>query len=317
MPRGDVGVYHVISRAAFGQAVFDRRGKEVFVRMLRRQAVFSGVDILTFCVMDNHFHLLVRVGGEDLQSLSDREIARRYRALYGHCQEMHPGQLHPNDVDSILQIDGERAVGLRTKLKRRMGDLSCFVQELKLRYARWYNHKYGNRGSIWAARYKSVMVEPKGPAVEVLATYIDLNPVRAGIVEDPAHYRWSGYGEAAAGVLSARKGLELVMNNQPGDFMAAYREKLGVVARFCTRGDKSRMSQEVFEKIRNTQGQLNERELLSLKVRYFADGFILGSERFLGEQRDRLGLRRSKEALGVGLLDGVCSFRCLRKDIVS
>ena len=47
-----------------------------------------------------------------------------------------------------------------------------------------------------------------------MASYIDLNPVRAGIVKDPADYRWSGYGEAVAGKKAAREGLRLVMHEQ-------------------------------------------------------------------------------------------------------
>ena len=47
-------------------------------------------------------------------------------------------------------------------------------------------------------RFKSVIVED-GVAAKTMAAYIDLNPVRAGMVEDPAEYRWSSYGEAMGG----------------------------------------------------------------------------------------------------------------------
>ncbi|NJL18862.1 MAG: hypothetical protein HC901_00610 [Bdellovibrionaceae bacterium] len=43
--------------------------------------------------------------------------------------------------------------------------------------------------------------------MQTLAAYIDLNPVRAGLVDDPAEYRWCGYAEAMAGVAEAREGL--------------------------------------------------------------------------------------------------------------
>ncbi|MEP2775665.1 MAG: hypothetical protein ABJZ54_12595 [Luteolibacter sp.] len=46
--------------------------------------------------------------------------------------------------------------------------------------------------------FKSVIVE-SGTAARTMAAYIDLNPVRTGMVEDPAEYRWSSYGEAVGG----------------------------------------------------------------------------------------------------------------------
>jgi putative transposase len=48
---------------------------------------------------------------------------------------------------------------------------------------------------LWEETFKSVIVED-GLAARTMAACIDLNPVRAGMVDDPAEYRWSSYGEA-------------------------------------------------------------------------------------------------------------------------
>jgi hypothetical protein len=53
-------------------------------------------------------------------------------------------------------------------------------------------------GTLWEERFKSVIVE-SGMATRTMAAYTDLNPVRAGIVKDPADYHWSSYGEAVGG----------------------------------------------------------------------------------------------------------------------
>ena len=318
VPENSVGVYHVMSRAAFGNRVFGAQGKEVFSRMMRRQACFSGVEILTYCIMDNHFHLLVRVGGTDVDRLTDDDLIQRYRALYGHCKEIHPGQLHPNEVEDILKADGERAVRLRVQLKGRMGNLATFVQELKLRYARWYNRTEGNRGSIWSGRYKSLMVEVDGPALEALAVYIDLNPVRAGLVDDPARYRWSGYGEAVASKISALWGIEQVMQNSgASNFMALYRQRLGVIARFCTQKGKVEMSDAAFREIVEAEGELSESALLAYQFRYFIDGCVLGSEAFVKEQCKRLLPTRSEKSFNQQLSGSVFSLRRLRKSVIS
>ncbi|MCX6873462.1 MAG: hypothetical protein NTW21_06590 [Verrucomicrobia bacterium] len=72
------------------------------------------------------------------------------------------------------------------------------MKTLLLRFSRWLNTKHERTGAWWESRFKSVLVED-GVASRTVAAYIDLNPVRAGMVEDPADYRWSSYGEAMGG----------------------------------------------------------------------------------------------------------------------
>lgn len=62
----------------------------------------------------------------------------------------------------------------------------------------WFNRNNQRRGTLWEERFKSVIIE-SGVASRMMATYIDLNPVRAGMVKDPAEYRWSGYCETVRG----------------------------------------------------------------------------------------------------------------------
>ena len=88
----------------------------------------------------------------------------------------------------------------------RMFNLSEFVRCVKLRFTRWHNRKHGRRGTIWEERFGSVVVEEEERALRTMAAYIELNPVRAGMVEDPADYRWSGYAEAMAGKARSRRG---------------------------------------------------------------------------------------------------------------
>ncbi len=86
-----------------------------------------------------------------------------------------------------------------------MHDLSEFMKMLLQRFSSWFNRTHQRTGRLWEQRFKSVLVED-GVAARTMAAYIDLNPVRAGICEDPADYRWSSYGEAVAGGKRARAG---------------------------------------------------------------------------------------------------------------
>ena len=76
-----------------------------------------------------------------------------------------------------------------------------------------------HKGTLWESRFKSVLFEGSRRALWTLASSIDLNAVRAGIVSDPQNYRFCGYGEAMAGVKIARDGLNRVMQGTVKSFM--------------------------------------------------------------------------------------------------
>jgi REP-associated tyrosine transposase len=73
-----------------------------------------------------------------------------------------------------------------------ISSISLFMQYMGRHYVPYINHKYGKTGSIWEGRYKASMVDEEGYFLTVMR-YIELNPVRAGMVEAPGHYRWSSF----------------------------------------------------------------------------------------------------------------------------
>ena len=87
---------------------------------------------------------------------------------------------------------------IHARFTYRMHNLSEFMKTLLQRFTRWFNRTHKRSGTLWEERFKSVIVE-SGIAARTMAAYIDLNPVRAGMVADPAEYRWSSYGEAVGG----------------------------------------------------------------------------------------------------------------------
>ncbi len=74
--------------------------------------------------------------------------------------------------------------------------LSRMMQSIGRRYVRYFNHAYRRSGTLWEGRFKSCVVDAE-PYLFVCQRYIELNPVRAGMVEHPGQYRWSSYSANA------------------------------------------------------------------------------------------------------------------------
>ena len=91
-PEAEAAYYHCISRIVDRRFVLDASHKEVFVRFMRGYETYCGVQIITFCVMSNHFHVLLRVPRRPSAGLlpSDAELVERFRAAdcsYGKPQK--------------------------------------------------------------------------------------------------------------------------------------------------------------------------------------------------------------------------------------
>jgi putative transposase len=70
--------------------------------------------------------------------------------------------------------------------------ISLMMQSLGRQYVRYFNGCYGRTGTLWEGRYKSCLVQVEDYLLQ-LYRYIELNPVRANMIEDPADYHWSSY----------------------------------------------------------------------------------------------------------------------------
>ena len=140
-------VYHLIGRMAHRAFFLNAEERARFVELLKRVAAFSGIELLAYCVMANHVHILVFV--PEPEELSDEEVLSRMRILY--------------------------------------------------RDSRFAVHKPDSLG--------------EAGAVMMTAAYVDLNPVKAGIVSDVdtlADYEWGSYHDACAGDRSAIAGYDLI-----------------------------------------------------------------------------------------------------------
>lgn len=279
-----------MTRTVNGEHLFGIGDREMLRKMIRRVADFCGVEVLTYCCMPNHFHILVTV--EPVDWLPDEELLRRYSVLYPR-----PTKYQAQSIASMrkkLEEGGEEAEAVRSRLLARMGDVSQFMSTLKQRFAFWFNRTHGRFGTLWADRFKSVLVECGGNPLQTMAAYIDLNPVRAGFVDNPKDYRFSGYGEACAGIEVARLGLVGVWRDwigSGGDLkakaMRAHRNLLfGKGSSPWTCKGKVIDRREAVRVLEKEDGVLSKPALLRCRVRYFTDGAILGTAAFVASLSD-------------------------------
>ena len=311
-------VYHVVNRCALSSMILDDDAKGQFVRMMWRQAAFAGVEVLSYCLMTNHFHILVRV--PEPHEISDKELLRRYRVLYGKHRPFSAAD--PDVLESLLEQGGEEADDWRKRLTARMHNLPSFVSELKQRFSIWYNKNRRNSGTVWSERFRSIIIEDSPEYTAPAAAYMDLNPVRAQIVDDPSEYPFSSYGATMQVNDSlCREGLVSLYHCSRGwrSAMHAYRVLLygkGAQSKGNPDQDTGMIDPERARQVIMDGGKLSWAEYLRMRVGYFTRGGILGSHAFLanfGEFRE--GKRKQAHPL-LGVDAEICSHRNLRKHIV-
>lgn len=272
------------------------------------------------------------------EGLSDEQLLGRLRALYPEAvvaevaRELAEAQ---KVVAAGMAREGEEYVRrIHRRHTYRMHDLSEFMKTLLQRFTRWHNKRTRRSGNLWEETFKSVMVED-GVAARTMAAYIDLNPVRAGMVADPAAYRWSSYGEAIGGGprgngKTARAGLvRACMSHEGAGFEAEkwkeasliYRRLLGLA---LERKGGPEESQRRLQPDATGLPDLGLAGMLRCRVRYFTDGAVIGSrgfvnavfeksrERFAGKRKDGARKPRGNGRPAAGVL---WSLRDLQVDV--
>ncbi|MDD2598557.1 MAG: hypothetical protein PHO37_04960 [Kiritimatiellae bacterium] len=316
-----------MSRVIEHRFIFGDEEKGYLSDLMRRLETFSDCKVMTYVFMDNHFHILLHV--PERREIDDDEVKRRVAILY---EEERYATMEENwkrwiekggDEQVKEQLDGFRA---------RMYDLSEFMKTFKQRVSIYYNAKHDRHGAgpLWQDRFKSVLLDEQ-QAQLLVATYIDLNPVRAGIVNDPKDYRWSGYAEAVgAGGLALDGISNLFMDSTltKKEVLAQYRQHL-----YCVGAQKvDKITGEVIkpgfdcqaiDKVLEAGGELSIQQLLRCRMRYLSDGVVLGSkafvERMLAEHSHHfsaLRCRRGASSMKHGESCGLCTVGDFRSTVV-
>lgn len=276
--------YHITSRIVDQVRRFTPEENTRNVELLRRVEKFSAVQVLSYCFMGNHFHLLVRI--PEPQPVSETQLRERIEALYGSDYLKELLQRWANFGDDLGTVEREKE-----SYRKRMYSLHEFVKTLKQRLTQSYNKRHNRKGTLWEERYHSILLEPTARVLSAVAAYIDLNPIRAGMVSDPKDYLFSSYGEACAGGTLARAGIcRLYQSNKKlpkwKDIASEYRQRLVLKANPSKAKKRSGMRRKDIRDILENKGKLSISQILGCKIRYFSSGLALGSSSFVQDIRD-------------------------------
>jgi hypothetical protein len=267
--------YHCISRIVGGQYLLDPAERQAFRLRMHKLAKFCDIRVGTHSILSNHFHIVVEVPAK--VELTDADLLKALERFYGpkHQKTLAFAQALTEGNQGTLER-------LRASYLARMGNLSVFIKELKEGFTKWYNAQHERYGTLWSERFKSLIIA-EGDVIYV-AAYVDLNGVRARQGARPEDYEFCGYAEALARDGPAREGLlSILPGDTPEAKLAHYRKFL-----YCQGAEGRDASQAVLDpaailKVMKEGGEVTLGQILRLKVRYFAEGIVLGNKKFVKE----------------------------------
>ena len=179
--------YHVINRCVrraylcgndklTGKSFEYRRGW-IVDKIKALSAIFC-IDVCAYAVMNNHYHLVLKIDLKESESLSHRDVISRWQQLF-----------HGNDVATKYMngeglVKGEQIMldGLIAEWQERLSSISWFMRCLNEEVARKANREDECKGAFWEGRFKSQALLDE-QALLACMMYVDLNPIRAGIAD--------------------------------------------------------------------------------------------------------------------------------------
>jgi REP element-mobilizing transposase RayT len=176
-PKSD-GVYlHAYNHAValeYGQLPFNDIEKENFKRILERHLLKYNIDLISLVQMGNHYHMLIYSHAE---KLTPQEAVKRYSSFHGSKKPLE-------ETDWRIQ-----------NLIKHSNNFSEFMREFQGEFSKWFNktRAYNRKGALWQSRFQCQLIQSDVYLWSCLQ-YIELNPVRAGICQDPADYKYSSFG---------------------------------------------------------------------------------------------------------------------------
>ena len=203
-------VHHLTSRIAHRAFFLKADERNDFIDLMLRVSAFSGVELLGWCVLDNHFHIYAYLPVPP--PLSDEEVLARFRLLKGDASRLLTDEADDRIVNPYgrtgaecqtpcASLDGGRTEArakLVKSIRRRMYSIAEYMRMIKKWFSDAYNERNGHKGTMWEAVYgdHSFFMPEENDAFDLLRdilAYIHLNPIRAALTDAFDGYPWSSF----------------------------------------------------------------------------------------------------------------------------
>ena len=281
--------------------------KEHGFRLIESLCTYYLLEVISVAWMDNHFHIVVYAPG---QKPTLEEAASRYNTYY---EKKSP-------IDAIT--DRSRC----EKVAEEMIDISNFMKIFQQRFSSYINRVRKRRGTLWADRFKSLIIEGSEEALWSCVKYVELNAVRAGIVNDPADYRFCSWGRyRGSGVhpfhanfikhiratVESHRGRNLDSPVSDDDIFCEFAEQMTRIIVHESGGT----TEEVEEAGKEARKKESMPVRFLRRTRHWSDGAIIGSKAFVQEMGCRFDdkQRVMKKQLSQGKTISGASLHCFRR----
>jgi len=265
--------YHIHSRTAGSRGDYPLAkplAQRTLMETIKRYSKAYFCEVAAVTVMGNHYHLICKF--ESPREIDSKELKRRALILYPSDQSRQMMEFWPQEKWDRLQ--------------ERLFDISEFMRNIQSAYARWYNHTYVRRGRFWADRFKSVYLSGMDAVLDCML-YVDLNPVRAGLVDRPEAWKGSSLYLREIGKADWLMSLCRVCRKRSNKAsLREYRERLYFRGSIPTKPGQKSISEEVLAQERARGFEVSGVYLRRLG--YFADGIAIGTEDFIRDQLSKL-----------------------------
>lgn len=268
------GWYHVYNRVACEK---DRmplseteHSRETFIRFLDFYSKAYRCEVATYVVMGNHYHLILKM--DSYRELSQQELQESAKLFY------------PNTYDQTNRWSDAHW----EQFNRRLFNLADLMRNIQQGFARWYNKTHKRRGRFWADRFKSTILLGEEALLECMQ-YVDLNPIRAGLVTKPEDYEYCGFyrrmGMEKHDLLDLKK---LVSERTKMKSLESYRSLLYARGSIATKENTGEISSKVFDAELAQNFQLGVSDEKRDHFRFYVDGLVIGAKEKVVEWINRL-----------------------------
>jgi REP-associated tyrosine transposase len=264
--------YHLMNRLAGYKHdhPFTDIDREHGMHIVAKLSEYYLLEFISMCWMGNHFHIVLYAPSKD-ELPDNNAIAARHNNYYN------------NQLDKTIEPDSETNCAV---IAEKMIDISHFMKIFQQSFVVYYNRAHKRQGHLWADRFKSVILDKTG-ALWAAVKYVELNPVRAELVTDPADYRHSTWGWfcGSGKHLFAESFFKHMQNcgqlsgniHNWQDLITIFRSELARTIAY----EAGQNGEELFETVQKAKKGVSMPLRYLRRTRHWTDGGIIGSKEFI------------------------------------